>query len=394
MRVPAVAMTHPLLGRVERGNHELISRTDEDATVQVRIDAIRLAHDGDDHNFRPYIRIRGQLESITPSYRLPGAVTGVSFTPESGPSMDIRYDFSTDQMVSMIDNGYFEEGFGIVDGVRGDSIELNTKVDFQIARHHDEQGLDVPVVFFDIEDRADMRIDEYTSGYDFTDYMHLPDREVEKYMEAEATPEVAVDRDLFSDMHNSFEQTMDFSDDLDVEPSTENESNFDLARAQVAQIEAENAPEAEAELSESERLYEAGVSSIEADIPMSDKIPGNPGVLDLDVEPTNTGLGMDLGNLSLDAVHPAEPNESKPDLLFLDEDEDGGEESERLTEPYDMTDEFVEGEISRDPAAEKAEEDASKSRVAAMLAARSQQIEIENEARKAGVDSKDISPDL
>ena len=416
MRVPALAMTNPLLGRAQRGGHDFIQRRDEDSSIFVRIDSIRIAHDGDEFQFRPYVRIKGQLESITPSYRLPGAVSTIPFTEENGLSVDVRYDFTKDQMIALIEKGFFKEGFGFVDGVRGETLELNAPVEYQISREYDENGLDVPVVFFDIPDRTNLRVDEYTSGYDFVEYMALPDREIEKFMENEAEAEFGVSRDLFAELHAQFENEVNPEAVYDVGTEIEQTDEFERAREAVKAHEAEAAPQPEAELSEGDRLFVDGVSStLEESIPTADDVQIDEqsesvyGAAMREYERSvEQGTEFDMGSLDLRPLRgqhgPSQSNDENAWLFENDGVEQGSadqptqeveqdeqvEQSEPSAVAFDV-DNIGHTEDDRNlDAGKKAERDASRARMAAMMAEHARQAEIAAAAHELGLDEKDI----
>lgn len=412
MKIPAIPMSHMLYARVARSDeHELIERHDDYSTLRIKIDAMRLSHDGDERAFRPFVRIKGQLEGITPSRRLPAATSDLTFPDESGPSVDIRYDFTNDQIVRMIENGYFEEGYGFIDDVRGDTLEIEAPVDYKISREFDDKGLDTPIVFYDVPDRANIVCDEYSTGYDFTDYMKVPEKTIEEVIEREAEDEFTIENDIFADQHRIFEETYGVSfDEAESEAKIQPEVDvtpFEAERNRVVQEYVENTPEPQPELTEAERIFREKIESRLSERTQRQIEPESEheveddhdydSVYDYGESSNVSQHQIDFGELNLSSVSQSSQPQQEIDPNEIDTEEGlndylFGDEEDVADEKVDENESFVQDGIVDDPSREETEEEESKARIARMLAQHTEEQARLKIAHDYGVDEKDITP--
>lgn len=135
------------------------------ADVTVLIDSLHLAHHGEEHNYRPFLAMSGQLMGITVREELPYGINTITF--DEAETVTAFYEFSDEQLVTLAQLGYFSTGFSVPEELTGIEWELPAHVDVHTAVPH---AGDTPFVFATVHNMGDLTFSEYTSGYDLTEY--------------------------------------------------------------------------------------------------------------------------------------------------------------------------------------------------------------------------------
>lgn len=209
MKIPAMSMSSPLAGRVERDGAELLHDVQCEAVVHV--EQAYLAHHGPDQNYRPYLRLAGEMRSLVPDHVLPADVDELTSRPALGPLFDGFYEFDDDQLTQMVSKGYFSPAFRTPEIMTGVDYELPVTANVLIL-HPQAEG-DVPVVFVDVHNRNDMVLDLESTGYDLAEYfenVRVKQDEVQAQAEGEHTREVddIFEDERFREMHVREEEMM------------------------------------------------------------------------------------------------------------------------------------------------------------------------------------------
>ncbi|MDP9903201.1 hypothetical protein [Arthrobacter bambusae] len=143
-----------------------------------------------DRNYRPFLQLRGQLTGVcTPEVELPYGVTVMEFEPGHGPHIDAFYEFDNDQLASLVHKGYFETNFEVPASIIGIPwiLPATAKLLFVSPETMDEP----PIVFLEIDNANDLRVDAQNSGYELA--VHFPNYTAELDVQRQSRAEI--DRD-------------------------------------------------------------------------------------------------------------------------------------------------------------------------------------------------------
>ena len=144
-----------------------------EADIKVLVDTLYFTNHGPSSNYRPVLHVRGRLVGLVP-YDTPEiayGVTEVTFdrNMDGGDStVDAFYEFSDEQLVALVQKGFFNEGFE-------PPADLLNQV-WQLPAHYKGIAIaprnetEAPLVFLDVVDRDGLVIDSENSGLDLSDY--------------------------------------------------------------------------------------------------------------------------------------------------------------------------------------------------------------------------------
>ena len=144
-----------------------------EADIKVLVDTLYFTNHGPASNYRPVLHVRGRLVGLVP-YDTPEiayGVTEVTFdrNMDGGDStVDAFYEFSDEQLVALVQKGFFNEGFE-------PPADLLNQV-WQLPAHYKGIAIaprnetEAPLVFLDVVDRDGLVIDSENSGLDLSDY--------------------------------------------------------------------------------------------------------------------------------------------------------------------------------------------------------------------------------
>lgn len=247
-----------------------------EADIKVLVDTLYFTNHGARSNYRPVLHVRGRLVGLVPygSPEIAYGVTEVDFDQMDGgaTTVDAFYEFTDEQLVSLVQKGFFNEGFEPPNDLLNQVWMLPAHYEGVVIAPRNEN--EAPLAFLDVIDRDGLVVDAVTSGLDLSDYfpdylaqIRSRDRENEKLDERTLDRTNQVD-DIFAGMESQFddEGTDDRTNEaegasiaqaLSGEPTmlpVMDSPLFDalMRNAQTAQhadeTEAEAAPEIEAEI--------------------------------------------------------------------------------------------------------------------------------------------------
>lgn len=180
-----------------------------EADIKVLVDTLYFTNHGPSSNYRPVLHVRGRLVGLVP-YDTPEiayGVTEVTFdrNMDGGDStVDAFYEFSDEQLVALVQKGFFNEGFE-------PPADLLNQV-WQLPAHYKGIAIaprnetEAPLVFLDVVDRDGLVIDSENSGLDLSDYFpdylsEIRSRESENSLSADRSMErTSVVNDMFAGM--------------------------------------------------------------------------------------------------------------------------------------------------------------------------------------------------
>lgn len=152
---------------------------------------------------RPYLHILGRCQSIKGA--LPFGVSELTFPDGEGLEVDYFYEFSNEELADMANKGLFDAGFEVPDIFFGNTFEMPVLCDV-LALAPDEVT-NVPLVFVDIKDPANLTVTTETCGYTFGDYFEAPAQDF--MLEDEIETVHAIDNDLVAEVEEVVEQTVE-----------------------------------------------------------------------------------------------------------------------------------------------------------------------------------------
>ena len=180
-----------------------------EADIKVLVDTLYFTNHGPSSNYRPVLHVRGRLVGLVP-YDTPEiayGVTEVTFdrNMDGGDStVDAFYEFSDEQLVALVQKGFFNEGFE-------PPADLLNQV-WQLPAHYKGIAIaprnetEAPLVFLDVVDRDGLVIDSENSGLDLSDYFpdylsEIRSRESENSLSVDRSMErTSVVNDMFAGM--------------------------------------------------------------------------------------------------------------------------------------------------------------------------------------------------
>lgn len=180
-----------------------------EADIKVLVDTLYFTNHGPASNYRPVLHVRGRLVGLAP-YDTPEiayGVTEVTFdrNMDGGDStVDAFYEFSDEQLVALVQKGFFNEGFE-------PPADLLNQV-WQLPAHYKGIAIaprnetEAPLVFLDVVDRDGLVIDSENSGLDLSDYFpdylsEIRSRESENSLSADRSMErTSQVNDMFAGM--------------------------------------------------------------------------------------------------------------------------------------------------------------------------------------------------
>ena len=144
-----------------------------DGDIEISVESVYFIHHGADMNYRPALHVRGQLSGMSP-YDTPEIAYGVDrlvFDPHTEgetPTVDAFYEFTDEQLVTLVSKGYFNKGFEAPASMLEVPWTLPARYKALVVSPAHEN--DAPLVFIDVIDRDGLRIDLEYSGLDLAEY--------------------------------------------------------------------------------------------------------------------------------------------------------------------------------------------------------------------------------
>lgn len=184
-----------------------------EADIKVFVDTLYFTNHGARSNYRPVLHVRGCLVGLTPygSPEIAYGVTEVNFDQGDGgaTTVDAFYEFTDEQLVSLVEKGFFNEGFEPPNDLLNQIWMLPAHYEGVVIAPRNEN--EAPLAFLDVVDRDGLVVDAVTSGLDLSDYfpdylaqIRARDHENEKSVDhaLERTDHV---NDVFAGMESQFD---------------------------------------------------------------------------------------------------------------------------------------------------------------------------------------------
>lgn len=184
-----------------------------EADIEVLVDTLYFTNHGARSNYRPVLHVRGRLVGLVPydSPEIAYGVTAVDFDQMDGgaTTVDAFYEFTDEQLVSLVEKGFFNEGFEPPSDLLNQVWMLPAHYEGVVIAPRNEQ--EAPLVFLDVIDRDGLVVDAVTSGLDLSDYfpdylaqIRIRDHDNEKLDERTLDRTNQVD-DIFAGMESQFD---------------------------------------------------------------------------------------------------------------------------------------------------------------------------------------------
>lgn len=184
-----------------------------EADIKVLVDTLYFTNHGARSNYRPVLHVRGRLVGLVPygSPEIAYGVTEVDFDQMDGgaTTVDAFYEFTDEQLVSLVEKGFFNEGFEPPSDLLNQVWMLPAHYEGVVIAPRNEN--EAPLAFLDVVDRDGLVVDAVTSGLDLSDYfpdylaqIRVRDHENEKSVDhaLERTDHV---NDIFAGMESQFD---------------------------------------------------------------------------------------------------------------------------------------------------------------------------------------------
>lgn len=184
-----------------------------EADIKVLVDTLYFTNHGARSNYRPVLHVRGRLVGLVPygSPEIAYGVTEVDFDQMDGgaTTVDAFYEFTDEQLVSLVEKGFFNEGFEPPSDLLNQVWMLPAHYEGVVIAPRNEN--EAPLAFLDVVDRDGLVVDAVTSGLDLSDYfpdylaqIRARDHENEKSVDhaLERTDHV---NDIFAGMESQYD---------------------------------------------------------------------------------------------------------------------------------------------------------------------------------------------
>lgn len=184
-----------------------------EADIKVLVDTLYFTNHGARSNYRPVLHVRGRLVGLVPygSPEIAYGVTEVDFDQMDGgaTTVDAFYEFTDEQLVSLVEKGFFNEGFEPPSDLLNQVWMLPAHYEGVVIAPRNEN--EAPLAFLDVVDRDGLVVDAVTSGLDLSDYFpdYLAQIRARDY-ESEKAVDHALERtdhvnDIFAGMESQFD---------------------------------------------------------------------------------------------------------------------------------------------------------------------------------------------
>ena len=183
-----------------------------EADIKVLVDTLYFTNHGSRSNYRPVLHVRGRLVGLVPydSPEIAYGITEVDFDQMDGgaTTVDAFYEFTDEQLVSLVEKGFFNEGFEPPSDLLNQVWLLPAHYEGVVIAPRNEN--EAPLAFLDVVDRDGLVVDAVTSGLDLSDY--FPDYLAQiraRDHENEKSDDHALERtdhvdDIFAGMESQF----------------------------------------------------------------------------------------------------------------------------------------------------------------------------------------------
>lgn len=206
MKIAPISTTDPWYQRAQNDPTVVgqpISGQAVDAVVDM--EQIQILHHGPERNYRPFLHLHGRLASLVPVGGLPYGIDELPLTPGTGADVDAYYEFDNDQLAELVRKDYFSQAFQVPEAITGIPWELPGTIDGMLVYPRDAS--EYPLVFASLNDRAQIQLDEESSGYrladSFPDYTDKSRQLEEASLEGGLREREALKEDILADLDYS-----------------------------------------------------------------------------------------------------------------------------------------------------------------------------------------------
>lgn len=184
MIISGLSMGSPWSERARRSNSTALFPS-VPGLASIDVDTMYLTYDTEDRKHRPSLFYRGIINSLnfdgTTDAEFASAartmdITGITFP--DGLEIQGFYEFSDDQIMQMIANGYFSSEYDVPPEMQNFTMDVPVFVDV-LAMNPRGANQDFPIVFVDVLNAHEADIDLESSGYDFVEALPVIDRSLE-----------------------------------------------------------------------------------------------------------------------------------------------------------------------------------------------------------------------
>ena len=171
MQTSGLLMSNIWSDRVMRRTDLNLARVQNQACeATVMIDIVTLGHHGSELNYRPYLQATGDLISVVPQDPMPWDITEISYD-RGQERISGFYEFTDDQLAGLVRKGYFGQDFTVPEEITGIEWQLPIEADAVIVGPSGrEDGTNAAIVFLQIHDAADLKLDMENTRYDMAEY--------------------------------------------------------------------------------------------------------------------------------------------------------------------------------------------------------------------------------
>lgn len=174
---------------------------------------------GSRHNYKPYVCIEGELTDVLLEQPIVADIQAINLSGKAAQPVTMFYEFDHDQLVDLVNKGYFDKNVEIPDEILNTQWSLDGFVDYEVYALINENGEALPIVSIEASDGAELEVSS-SDGYWLADYMKSKElaQEIVKDDEHEYSGLIADDELLFKTVEENTDQKANDSD-LDQELS-------------------------------------------------------------------------------------------------------------------------------------------------------------------------------
>ena len=185
MIISGLSMGSPWSERARRSTNTILFPS-VPGQASIDVETMYLAYETEDRKHRPSLFYRGTINSLnfddTTDAEFASAaqamdITGITFP--DGLEIQGFYEFSDDQIMQMVANGYFSSEYDVPPEMQNFTMDVPVFVDVLVMNPRGANQ-DFPIVFVDVLNAHEADIDLESSGYDFVEALPVIDRSLEE----------------------------------------------------------------------------------------------------------------------------------------------------------------------------------------------------------------------
>lgn len=198
IRVHAMDSYEARVANTHLPTDELEYQNDVQCEGVININSARIIHGGADEFYRPYLKMSGNVNSLRGSFI--NKVTEMHFPQDKNqPEVDIRYDFTDDELAQLCQKGLFDKGFQLPELLTNNNgFEIPIVCDICSVKN-----TDVPLLFVNVKHQFNIDVNSETTGYDLVAYFEDVHNIINEFEAEEDTIEDIRTETLEDDMFES-----------------------------------------------------------------------------------------------------------------------------------------------------------------------------------------------